>query len=186
MGTRVYVFDTNVLINAKRDYYAFDLVPEFWSCLIRHADAGRVKSIDRIKRELERGSPDHELLVWVNNHFLHAFQRTDETDIIAAYGVLMKWSRNQKQFFDAAKAEFAQKADAWLVAYAMAKRCVLVTHEVFEPNIKRKIKIPNACQPFGVPYVKTFEMLRDLGGIDEQVAVTSTKLLNKRGNGHGC
>ncbi len=31
----------------------------------------------------------------------------------------------------------------------------------------------------------TFEMLRDLGGIDEQVAATSTKLLNKRGNGQG-
>ena len=30
MKPRVFVLDSNVFIQAKRHYYAFDLVPNFW------------------------------------------------------------------------------------------------------------------------------------------------------------
>lgn len=77
----------------------------------------------------------------------------------------MVWAVQQAQFSTQAKADFARadNADAWVVAYAMAKGCVVVTHEQYDPNIKRKIPIPNVCKAFGVPYVDTFEMLRRLG-----------------------
>jgi hypothetical protein len=67
------------------------------------------------------------------------------------------------QFTDAAKADFASGADGWLVAKAMADNYVVVTREQFRPEIKRKVQIPNVCKPFGVTYVDTFEMLRQLG-----------------------
>lgn len=115
MEDSVYVLDANVLIEAKRRYYAFDLVPDFWKGLIWHANAGRIRSIDRVRKELERGSPDDELLAWANNCFRHAFAPTNGEDVVGAYRALMKWSFEQDQFLDAAKAEFAVKADAWLL-----------------------------------------------------------------------
>ena len=77
----------------------------------------------------------------------------------------MQWAYNHAQFTDAAKAEFASEdnADAWLVAYALAKRYVLVTHEQFNAKVRRNIPIPNVCQEFSIQCVNTFQMLRTLG-----------------------
>jgi hypothetical protein len=75
----------------------------------------------------------------------------------------MTWVQAQNQFSPAAKADFANGADGWLVAYARAKGCVVVTQEVPAPDARRKVPIPNVCQAFDVPFVNTFEMLRALG-----------------------
>jgi len=64
---------------------------------------------------------------------------------------------------DAAKADFASGADGWIVAYAKAKGHIVVTHEVLNPDIRRKVPIPNVCNAFDVNYHDTFEMLRKLG-----------------------
>lgn len=50
-----FVLDANVFIEAARRYYAFDLAPGFWESLIHYAKNGRIRSIDRVKQELERG-----------------------------------------------------------------------------------------------------------------------------------
>lgn len=80
-------------------------------------------------------------------------------------GESRRWAYDQTQFTDAAKAEFAStdNADAWLVAYALTKSCVLVTHEQFARDARNRIPLPNVCQAFGVQHVDTFEMLRMLG-----------------------
>jgi len=75
----------------------------------------------------------------------------------------MTWVQAQDQFSDAAKAKFANDPDGWIVAYAKAKEHIVVTPEVLDPNIRRKVPIPNVCDAFGVTYVDTFEMLRQLG-----------------------
>ncbi|MER3425446.1 MAG: DUF4411 domain-containing protein, partial [Nitrospiraceae bacterium] len=54
-------------------------------------------------------------------------------------------------------------ADGWLVADAKVNSCVVVTQEVFDPVIKRKVPIPNMCQALSVPYIDTFDMMRRLG-----------------------
>ncbi len=75
----------------------------------------------------------------------------------------MGWVQAQDQFSDAAKADFAAGADGWLVAYARAKEHIVVTHEVLDPSIRRKVPIPNVCEAFNMEYRDTFEMLRQLG-----------------------
>jgi hypothetical protein len=52
-----------------------------------------------------------------------------------------------------------------LIAYAKAKNLTLVTREVFSPDIKWKIPIPNVCKAkdFTVDCIDTFEMLEQLG-----------------------
>ena len=37
--------------------------------------------------------------------------------------------------------------------------CV-VTHEEFDPNIRKRVKLPNICREFGIETVNTFDMLR--------------------------
>lgn len=65
-------------------------------------------------------------------------------------------------FTDAAKAEFAGGADGWLVAYGAVHDLIVVTHETHQANQRRKVKVPNACEQFGVEWLDTFEMLRQL------------------------
>ena len=64
----------------------------------------------------------------------------------------------------AAKDQFAQVADGWLVAYAQTrKNHIVVTMEEHAPHAKKKVPLPNVCQEFGIPYTDTFMMLKDLG-----------------------
>jgi hypothetical protein len=156
-----YVLDANVFIQAARRYYAFDVAPRFWDSLVKHASNGQIRSIDRVLKELDRGKDD--LAAWVNNDLSDDFASTDEAGVIRVYGEIMAWVQAQSQFTDAAKTDFASGADGWLVAYVKGKGSVVVTQEVFDPVVKRKVPIPNVCQAFGVPYVDTFDMLRRLG-----------------------
>lgn len=39
----LYLLDANVVIDADRDYYALDRVPEFWDWLQHQGQAGHVK-----------------------------------------------------------------------------------------------------------------------------------------------
>jgi hypothetical protein len=71
--------------------------------------------------------------------------------------------KTRSQFTQAARAEFATVADGWVVAYAKAHGLKVVTHEVYAPNIKKRVKIPNVCVEFSVDYCNTFEMLQELG-----------------------
>jgi hypothetical protein len=70
------------------------------------------------------------------------FLSTNEPSVIAAYGTLMKWADAQPQFTQGARAEFATVADAWLVAYAMDKKFVVVTHEQYSKDAKARVLIP--------------------------------------------
>ncbi|MGI6362191.1 MAG: DUF4411 family protein [Bacillota bacterium] len=62
-----YLLDANVFITAFKSYYAFDIAPGFWNSLIRLAQAGRVKSIDRVYNEL--GRVEDELFAWARSSF---------------------------------------------------------------------------------------------------------------------
>ncbi|RJX35049.1 MAG: DUF4411 family protein [Desulfarculus sp.] len=155
-----FILDSNVFIEAAQRYYAFDIAPGFWESLIVHSESGQVKSIDKVKGELERGKD--QLAAWAKGDFSHAFVSTDEEDVIKSYGEVMKWVQSQAQFTDAAKADFASGADGWLVAYVMTRGGVLVTHEIPSPDVKRKVPIPNVCVAFDINFRNTFEMLRFL------------------------
>ena len=80
-----------------------------------------------------------------------------------AYRRVMAWVHGQPQFTDAAKAEFADGADGWLVAFAIVEGQTVVTHEAYNPERRNKVPIPNVCQAFDVRYVDTFTMLREWG-----------------------
>lgn len=155
-----YLLDANVLIEAYRRYYAFDLAPKFWDELINHSEKGKIVCIDRVKRELLKGND--ELADWIDRCSC-PFLNTGDPKTLTAYAEVMQWAMDEPRFFPEAKSEFARVADAWIVAYAKAHDCVVTTMEMPDRNGRRRIKIPDACDVFSVPYVNTFSMLRQLG-----------------------
>jgi hypothetical protein len=158
-----YLLDTNIFIEPYRTYYAFDIAPRYWREILQHNSNGRVFSVDRVKDELERGAD--ELTRWANEHFIAGFISTNETGVLQACGDIMAWATGQSHFTTEAKTEFADtnNADAWVIACARANGFTVVTGEVFDAACRRRIKIPNVCVEFGIPYVDTFQMLRNLG-----------------------
>lgn len=158
-----YILDTSVLIEAAKRYYAFDIAPTFWAQLVQYALQGAIVSIERVKDEIDKGKDD--LRDWCNNHFHNAFDRTEDEAVLDAYAKIIQWAHAATQYTDAAKKELAEveNADAWVVAYAKAQGCVVVTHERYDSKIGRRIPIPNICQALGVPYMDTFAMMRQLG-----------------------
>ena len=162
-GPLIYILDANVFMEAARRYYAFDIAPTFWQALVEHAENGQLLSIDRVKKEIDRGKD--MLTDWANSEFNQWFISTDDPNVIDSYSQIITWAQRQDQFNDSAKEEFykVDNADPWVVAFSMAKRCIVVTHEQFDSNVRVRIPIPNVCQAFGVEYIDTFLMLRDLG-----------------------
>lgn len=158
-----YVVDTSIFIEAARRYYAFDIAPRFWQQLKQYADQRIIVSIDRVHEEIAKGKD--KLRDWCNNDFQGAFVTTADDNVLQEYSAIMQWAQAQTQYINAAKDELAEKtnADAWVVAYAKAYGCIVVTHERSYLNIKRRIPIPNICQALGVQYIDTFEMMRKLG-----------------------
>jgi hypothetical protein len=158
-GAVNYVVDANVFITAFNDYYSFDLVGSFWKVMKTHGDLARVVSIDRVKEELV-GRGDM-LSDWAKNDYAGSFISTDRPDVIYHYVAMQKWVQ-QRDYKDFAKAAFAQKADAWVIAYAKAAGHTVVTLEKSAPDSRKSVKIPDVCSAFGVKSVGTFEMLRTL------------------------
>ena len=158
---RQYLLDANVFIEAQRRYYSFDLCPGFWECLVEYHQAGRILSIDRVKRELQQGHDD--LAEWARQDRLAPFfASTDDAAVTEEFGQIVNWVHAQEQFLADAKAGFASSADGWLVAYARVHGFVLVTHEAYALDARRKVPIPNVCRAFNIPFVDTFAMLKDL------------------------
>jgi predicted nucleic acid-binding protein len=158
----MYVLDANVFIEAKRRYYAFDIVPSFWNALEAKGQSGEILSIDRVRQELERGKDD--LATWISSNWQY-FHSTASQPVLAEYAKLMVWAQGQGQYTQAAQNEFAraEAADAWLLAFCISNGLTLVTHEEFSADAKKRILLPNVCRAFSINYCNTFEMLRNLG-----------------------
>lgn len=157
---RLYLLDANIFIAAWRDYYPIDLHPGFWDCLKHYCLEKRLLSVDRVRDEIESPRP---LVDWLRRHWRGAFASTNSSEIATIFSEMQNWVQSSTLFLPAAKHEFAQVADGWLAAYAKAHSAILVTNEVYNDQIRRKVPLPNLCKEFDVEYCNTIEMLRGLG-----------------------
>ena len=156
--TPPFILDANVFIQAHRLYYSFDICPGFWDSIIQNYNNGLCVSIDKIRDELEGNDA---LWQWVKNQLPNDFFKdTNDPHIIAEIAKLSAWAQTQP-FTPAAKVEFAQVADAWVLAYCKAKGGAIVTMETLKPEKKNKIQIPNVCEEFSIPWLNTYDMLRE-------------------------
>lgn len=154
----MYLIDSNIFIEAKNRYYAFDIAPGFWEWLDRAYAAGTVCSIDEVQAELTVGSDP--LADWAKDR--DNFFMPMDAPATAVFGRLTTWA-NSQSYTDAAVATFLASADYFLVAYALAHGHTLVTHELSNPNARARVMIPDACIGMGVSYCDPFTMMRGHG-----------------------
>lgn len=155
-----YLLDSNIFIQAKNIQYPFDVFPGFWQWLERDMESGAIHSITPVFKELVKGND--ELKIWISKYRdTGCFLKVDDVATQRAYKEIINWVYSlNSRFTEPAKNEFLSVADSWLIAKAMATNCTIVTLEKFDPNIKKKIKIPNVCNNFSVAYINTIDLLR--------------------------
>lgn len=165
MSSKIYLIDTNILIEAKNRYYAFPLCPGFWDALIYHDSRLNIQSIDKVKEEINNHKIDDDLKTWVNNTIPDSFfNSTEDEDVLSHYREIINWVQANNQFKPEAKSAFIEdKCDPYLIAHAKSNDCFVVTHEAHNPEAEARVPIPNVCHEFNVKCKNTFEMLRELG-----------------------
>ena len=150
-----YLIDSNVFIQAKNLHYGFDFCPAFWDWLVEQNGAGKVASIEKVADELKVG--DDDLSEWAAERGDEFFLPPDDA-MLSALRSVSDWA-SEHGYRPAAVATFLQVAHYWLVAHALAHKCIVVTHEV-PANTAGKIKIPNACIGLCLRCISPYEMLR--------------------------
>ncbi len=97
----MYLVDSNVLIDAKNRYYAFDIAPGFWAWLeVAHA-AGEVGSIEAVHKELVDGND--ELAEWAKAN--RSFFQPINQDTTSHFPALTAWAVT-RPYTQAALADF--------------------------------------------------------------------------------
>ena len=156
----LYLLDANVLIDANRDYYPIDRVPEFWEWLTDAGKNDRVKVPLEVYEEIKEGNDD--LAEWIkNDRNKEALLFDEDVDVSLVSRV------TDDGYADDLSDDEVEKIgrDPFLVAYALAdenNRCI-VTTEGSKPSRERANRhLPDVCNSFDVPCVNTFQFLRDL------------------------
>lgn len=157
-----YILDTNVLISAFRIKYPMDVMPTFWILLLGAAEKGVCLLIDSVKKEILEGGD--ELSKWLQSNSNKITTLTsDDPMVIDSYSQIVQDITDDTQYSISAKNEFASKADSWIIAHAHAHKYILVTEEVYNRDIKRKVPIPNVCLKYGLTCMNTISFLREIG-----------------------
>lgn len=155
-----HLLDSNTLIEAKNRYYNMNFCPAYWQWIDIQNRGAEVSSIKMVADELKKGNDD--LAQWAKDN-PSLFIDVDDKETQEAFGTVVQvLSQQMGQMKAGALDEFLLGADPWLIAKAMTTGAVVVTHESFNLDVKRKFLIPNVCKQFGITWMNTFELLEKL------------------------
>lgn len=156
----IYLLDGNVLIDANRDYYPIDRVPEFWEWLVHQGQADSVKIPIEIYEEIRDGND--ELAVWTKEDAVESALLLDE----AADPALVSKITEQGYASDLTDDEIVKVGrDPFLLSYALSELAnrTIVTTEVSKPGRQRANRhIPDVCSTFDIRCRNTFKFVREL------------------------
>ena len=153
-----HLLDSNVLIDADRDYYPIERVPEFWDWLLHLAGQGLARVPLEAFEEITGGKG--QLVDWIKKHKAVLLEETRlETGPV---------SRTVEEGYAADLTEDELEKlgmDPFIVAYGLALpgQVTIVTMERSRPSRQRANRhIPDVCADLEVPCIDTFQMLREL------------------------
>ena len=156
----IYLLDANTFIQAHRTYYHMRICPGYWDWLDQQFAQGSLISIDFVQKELVNGND--ELADWAKERN-KLFLAVSDEETQSQFGNVATHVMTLDQMRPGTHEEFLDCADPWLVAKAKTlPYSIVVTQETFDPNIRKKIKLPNICRDCDVPFINTFELLRKL------------------------
>lgn len=159
-----YLIDSDIFIQAKNFHYRFSFCKSFWEWMLVAHHSQIVGTIDKVKKEIFRGTDENdELKEWTNTLLPSSFFYAESHDIavMKQYAQVMAWSVAHQQYNLTAKAVFADhdRADAFLIATASVYGQTIVSHEASAPSSHKSIKIPDAANAFGVRTITLYDLL---------------------------
>lgn len=155
------LLDTNVIVRCAIEYYRFTTFPGVWIWIDQALEQGTLVLIPEVRDELSSwGEP---ISSWLR-----------ERAVISVPDVLVDVTEARLRVGEATSMmdlhpdsvkQFLDKADADLIAYALAGGHRVVTFETRETSGKssKRAKIPDVCDQLGVPSLNPFQMLEDHG-----------------------
>jgi hypothetical protein len=149
--------DTDVLIRAKDEYYAFDFETPFWQFLERKNAEGMLASCRAVYRELLE--KEDELKAWAMRQHENGFFWEPDEQVQAKHGVIGDYLI--AQYAPEFTAPFLAGGDGWVIAQAAVHGGIVVSNETSAPLGKRP-KIPDIANQFHVVTKGLFEVLRAL------------------------
>jgi hypothetical protein len=157
----LYLLDANVLIDADRDYYSIDNVPEFWAWLVHHAQKGNVKVCIENYEEVTEGQG--KLPEWLKQDDVKKVLLLNEESDQAAVSHVV----DNGYAPDLTDIEVDQIGrDPFLIAHALAdvqNRCVVTTESSAPSKKRQNRRVPDVCNTFSVKWCNAFTFFKNLG-----------------------
>ena len=153
------LLDTNLFITSEQ-HIPRDIFPSFWDRFGMTLQTGEAVLHKTVLDELEQRKD--AIVPWLKSlNGVKPMQASSDT--LEKYLEVCAWAENNGYTKEAIR-EFqsGSRADAWLVAEGAASGLAVVTYEKRSDTIK-KVKIPNACEAFGVEWVSGFDFMRQHG-----------------------
>ena len=158
----LYILDSNVLIDANRDYYPYDRVPEFWNWLLHHCRRGHVKiPVEIFNEVVPVGSRRKDRLTkWMKDN------RSDVIlDEIARRTLIDRIIRSEYTSDPTATEVEKMGQDPCLLSYAYRysdERTVVTTERPRPSAHGANRKIPDVCKRLNLKCIHTYEFIREL------------------------
>lgn len=162
----LYLLDANTLIDAKRDYYPLDRVPEFWDWIAYHGSQGNIKIPMEMYEEFvdtkDKDGNKDELATWAEQTTIKEsllLAEEAEQDLVAriTYGGYVA-NPTDDELVKIGR-------DPFLISYALKdleNRCI-VTTEASRPSRQGANRhIPDVCKAFNVKCINTFKLIKQL------------------------
>lgn len=162
----LYLLDANTLIDAKRDYYPIERIPEFWDWLIHHGLQASIKIPVEIYEEFsdtkDKDGNKDELAAWAEQiHVKEAllFEEEVEQDLVArvTYGGYVA-NPTDDELVKIGR-------DPFLLSYALRdleNRCIVTTETSKPTRMGANRHIPDVCRDLGIQCINNFQMIKKL------------------------
>lgn len=160
----LYLLDANTLIDAKRDYYPIDRVPEFWEWIVYHGSQGNIKIPIEMYEEFsdtkDKDGKKDELATWAEQPEVKdalLFAEEAEQDLVAriTYGGYVA-NPTDDELVKIGR-------DPFLLSYALKdteNRCI-VTTEASKPSRQGANRhIPDVCKAFNIKCINSFQLIK--------------------------
>ena len=162
----LYLLDANTLIDAKRDYYPIDRIPEFWEWLHFMGVTGHIKIPIEVYEEFsdtksKDGTKD-DLATWAEQaEIKEALLLNEQAEQNLVSQIIYQGYTSNPTDDDLLKIG----RDPFLLSYALKnieERCIVST-EVSKPSKKgANRKVPDVCRDFNITCINNFQMFREL------------------------
>ena len=160
-----YVFDTNIFIDAHRQFYAMDIAPLYWSVLENYINNQNFVLIDKVYDEIAKLNDG--LSIWIKQHKnIKKYSTNTSKSVLSEYANVMNAIRNNSQYNDDAVKLWDNKkvADPWIIAVALVEKSIIVTHEsrVYGGSNQpyKRLKIPDVAAQFNIRCMNLFDFMR--------------------------